>query len=83
MLYNIIDGRKRRHRWQKINAIIEPTWHDNSVQDSDQAPTLHLKSDLVCENKNDISVNEAIKWAEEQNIPVTLYLYDFKADEEE
>ncbi len=36
VIFNIIDRRKRQYRWKKITAIIEPTYHDNSVEDSDQ-----------------------------------------------
>ena len=44
-----------------MNAIVEPTWHDNSSGDSDQAePT---EGELDYEEKNKISVNEAIKWS--------------------
>ena len=82
MLYNVIDHRKRHYRWKNLKAVIEPTNHDNTVKDSDPAPPL-LNFDLVCEDKNGISLNEAIKWANEQIVPVTLYLYDFVANEEE
>lgn len=82
MLCNIIDGRERRYRWQKVKAIIEPTCHDNGIKDSDQAPP-HRKTDIVCEDKNGISLNEAISWAEEQTLPVTLFLYDYTGEEEE
>lgn len=37
MLTNIIDHRKRPYRFKKINAVIEPTRHDNTVKDADQA----------------------------------------------
>jgi hypothetical protein len=36
MISNIIDRRKRQYRWKQITAIIEPTYHDNSVDDSDE-----------------------------------------------
>src|ERR1700722_17477175 len=34
---NIIDHRKRPYRFLKINAVIEPTRHDNRCTDADQA----------------------------------------------
>jgi len=83
VLYNLVDGRERRFRWQKIKAIIEPTCHDNPVKDSDQVPPPPRSSMLVSEIKNGISLNEAVKWAEEQTVPVTLFLYDYIANEEE
>ncbi len=50
MTLNIIDRRERRYRWKAIDAIIEPTHQDNSVDGSDQAypttsarHTMHVK----------------------------------------
>lgn len=74
MILNVIDNRKLRYRWKQVNAIVEPTWHDNSSGDSDQAePT---EGELDYKEKNKISVNEAIKWADNFSFLVTLYLYD-------
>jgi hypothetical protein len=39
MITNIIDRRKRPYRFWKVNAIVEAAWHDNSVNDADQAPS--------------------------------------------
>jgi hypothetical protein len=33
---NIVDRRKRHHRFETVNAIVEAAWHDNLVNDSDQ-----------------------------------------------
>jgi hypothetical protein len=74
MIWNIIDKRERRYRWKRINAIIEPTWHDNSCHDSDQA-----EEDLdagVYEQREGISLAEAVEWANAKPYPVTLFLYD-------
>ncbi len=38
MIWNIVDNRTRTYRWKTINAIVEAVEHDNSCQDSDQAP---------------------------------------------
>jgi hypothetical protein len=74
MIWNIIDGRVRRYRWKRINAIIEPTWHDNSCKDSDEAEE---DSDAdVYEQREGISLAEAIEWANTKPYPVTLFLYD-------
>jgi hypothetical protein len=74
MICNIIDNRERRYRWKRINAIIEPTWHCNSCRDSDQAeedPDARVYEQ--CEN---ISLTEAVEWANAKPYPVTLFLYD-------
>jgi hypothetical protein len=74
MIFNIIDRRKRPYRWREVNAIIEPTSHDNSCEDSDQQPA--RDDDLTYDEREDISLHEAIAWATNETCPVTLYLYD-------
>lgn len=74
MIWNIIDMRKRRYRWAKITAIIEPTLHDNSCEDSDQAPA--TAADIVYDERPEISLADAVIWAQSTQFPVTLYLYD-------
>src|SRR3990167_1210192 len=78
MLTNIIDRRKRPYRFLTVNAIIEPTRHDNSVKDSDRAK-YDSKADkawLGYDEHKHISVAEAVAWAEDHSDKVTLYLYD-------
>jgi hypothetical protein len=74
MIRNIIDSRKSRYRWVRINAIIEPTWHDNDCKDSDQAE----KDDdaAIYEQRLGVSLAEAVEWANAKPYPVTLFLYD-------
>lgn len=74
MIYNIIDRRKRPYRWREINAIIEATTHDNSCDDADQLTP--GGDDLTFDQRESISLNEAIAWATEEACAVTLYLYD-------
>jgi len=76
MIWNIIDKRTRPYRWAKINAIIEATWHDNSVADTDIAPEVRLEDEVIYEQREVISLQDAIHWANNQTCPVTLYLYD-------
>jgi hypothetical protein len=76
MIWNIIDKRTRPYRWANINAIIEATWHDNSVVDTDIAPELRFEDDVIYEQRECISLHEAIDWASNQTCPVTLYRYD-------
>ena len=75
MILNIIDRRKHGHRWKKISAIIEATWHDNSIPDSDQAEVVYEDPDY--EEREGISVLDAVQWASTFSSGVTLYLYDF------
>lgn len=79
MLWNVIDKRKRPYRWREINAIIEATEHDNSCADADQAPESDPNVTVDYDALEAVSVSEAIKWAESQSCPVTLYLYDLGA----
>ena len=74
MIQNVIDNRKRQHRWKCIDAVAEPTWHDNSVADSDRAEPATDESDY--EERKRTSISEAIAWAHALPFPVTLHLYD-------
>lgn len=74
MIWNIVDGRKRRYRWARVKAIVEPTWHDNKCKDADQAEPCSGEVDWG--ERLGISVSEAIKWAGDLPFPVTLYFYD-------
>ena len=74
MIHNIVDNRTRPYRWRRINAIIEATAHDNSCADSDQQP--ESDDDVVYQQREGISLAEAVHWAMSARSPVTLYLYD-------
>ena len=75
MIWNIIDKRRRPYRWKTVNAIIEPTYHDNTVADSDQVEDVPENFSPYDEREN-ISVSDAVQWANSVKYPVTLYLYD-------
>jgi hypothetical protein len=79
MIWNVIDRRTRPYRWKRVNAIIEAVEHDNSCLDADQAAELPL---LVIDHdrRDDVSVQEAITWADQAKCPVTLYIYDADND---
>ncbi len=79
MLWNVIDKRTRPYRWREVNAIIEATEHDNSCADADHAQESDPQVTVDYEALEAVSVSEAIKWAESQPCPVTLYLYDLGA----
>jgi hypothetical protein len=74
MILNIRDHRTRPYRWKHVNAIVEPTWHDNSCTNSDQAD--ESEDDVEYDVHENISLSQAVIWAESFKSPVTLYLYD-------
>jgi hypothetical protein len=74
MILNVVDNRKQRYRWKRVNAVAEPTWHDNRCEDADQAGP--AQDELDYEERRNISVSDAIKWANDLPFAVTLYLYD-------
>ncbi|HZE54490.1 MAG TPA: hypothetical protein VE111_14670 [Bradyrhizobium sp.] len=78
MIYNIIDRRTRQHRWRQITAIVEPTYHDNTVDDADQADNAGPDAP-VHEQRPAISVTDAVAWATGIPCAVTLYFYDLGA----
>ncbi len=75
MIWNIIDGRKRRYRWKEVNAVIEAIENDQSVDDTDTFDEENELAPIYLERK-DVSLNEAVQWAEAQPGKVTLYIYD-------
>lgn len=76
MICNIIDRRERRYRWKRINAIVEATWHDNTCDDTDIVESVGADTEVTYDQREGISLSEAVAWASAQACPVTLYLYD-------
>ena len=76
MIWNVADRRKRPHRWKKVHAIVEAVEHDNLCQDADQAPEPDPKTYILFEERKNISVHDAVRWADAFECPVTLFLYD-------
>lgn len=78
MLTNVIDRRTRPYRFKKINAVIEPTRHDNGCQNADIAPR-DLEMDgswMGYAQKEHVTLSDAVVWATSHKDAVTLYLYD-------
>lgn len=73
-ILNIIDRRKRPHRFKKINAIIEPTRHDNRCKDSDHAEG--RDNWMGYDEREHIALADAIEWAATFPDELTLYIYD-------
>jgi hypothetical protein len=71
---NLIDDRKFKYRWKKVCAVAEPTWHDNHCKNADQAVSENLW--FGYDDIEDVSVAEAIKWAETKPGDTTLFLYN-------
>ncbi|KZS58735.1 hypothetical protein [Rhizobium anhuiense] len=80
MIWNVIDRRTRPYRWKRVNAIIEAVEHDNSCLDADQAAETPPHLVIDHNRRDDVSVQEAIIWADQAKCPVTLYLYDADND---
>lgn len=74
MITNIIDNRTRKYRWKTVNAVVEPTHHDNRNGDADEAGA--NAEDLLCETLGGASLAEALAWAQGFEGEVTLFLYD-------
>lgn len=73
MILNIVDRRTRVYRWRNINAIVESTWHDNQVADSD---LVDEAGGVDYAERENVSLQEAIRWADAMESGVTLFLYD-------
>jgi len=76
MIWNIIDCRERPYRWKSVNAIVESVEHDNCCTDADEAPESEPDKVVDYDEREGVSVEEAVRWASQQRCPVTLYLYD-------
>ena len=75
MLINMIDLRERTYRWCAVMAVLESAAKNNEAKDADQVEAdFGVLIDYA--EKQDISVREAVLWAELAGGPVTLYLYD-------
>jgi len=74
MIWNIVDKRENCYRWRQITAIVEPTWHDNSCQNSDQAE--RTNTEIEYDQQVGVSLADAVQWANAMPFPVTLFLYD-------
>lgn len=75
-LVNIVDHRKNKYQYRTINAIVEAAWHDNSIDNSDQSIKIPGNDGPDYAEMEHISLTDAIKWANEFENEVTLYIYD-------
>lgn len=73
-LTNIVDHRKHKYRFEKINAVLEPTCHDNSLADSDKVETGY--PGVGYDEREHVTLADAVAWANGHDTKVTLFLYD-------
>ncbi len=76
-LGNIIDRRKKSYNVE-VDAVFEPTWHDNSCKGATEF--LQQEEDWDIDNIDDTTVEDAIKHCDTWDLPVTVYLYDKGVD---
>ena len=75
-IVNIIDRRKRKYRFLKVNAVVEAAWHDNTCQDSDQVEYKSRLDGPDYREKEHITLEEAVLWGNSFSEKVTLFVYD-------
>ena len=79
-ILNVIDRRTRKYRWRKVDAVVEPTHQDNRVKDSDQCDPPNTSYEtlqiITYDDRVNIALSDAVKWANELPYGVTLYIYD-------
>lgn len=75
-ILNVIDRRKQPYQFATVNAVIEPTRHDQSVPGADQVVGRTSPNWIGYDEREHLSVAEAFAWAEQHFDAVTLYLYD-------
>lgn len=77
MILNIVDRRTNPYLWKKVDAVIEPTWHDNVIKKTVTDVAEKTPENWIgVEEKESISLADAITWASAHHDGVTLYLYD-------
>ena len=81
LICNIIDKRTRPYRWKSVFAVVEATSHDNKIKDSDQIPVGDEYG--LCEDRDCISITQAIEWADSFDCGVTLFIYDSQQEVED
>ncbi len=79
MIANMIDLRERQYRWKSICAVVQSAAKDNVAEDADQV-TQDIGIEIDYAERQNISVREAMRWADQIDGMVTLYLYDGEAE---
>ena len=77
-LANIVDRRGNEYSAARLNVVMEPSFHDNSISGADQYS--EAADGPIVESRKYLSLAEAIAWANDYADPVTLFLYDADDD---
>lgn len=72
MIANIIDNRTNKYN-VNIDAVFEPSWHDNSIENATQFPQINS---IMYEELTATTVQAAINHASQWLYPITFFLYD-------
>lgn len=75
MLMNLIDLREKPYRWKSVVAVVESATKNNAAQDADTVETA-AGVEIDYAEREDLTVRDAVLWAEQLQGKVTLYLYD-------
>ena len=77
MIYNLVDHRINKYRWKCINAVVEPIWQDDNIENGDDSGIRNPNPAISAyEELGMVSLHHAVCWAEAKTHPVTLFLYD-------
>ena len=79
MIVNVLDLRARPYRWKNVIAVAQSAAKDNVADGADQV-TQDIGAEIDYAEREDISVREAVLWADNLGGMVTLYLYDADAE---
>lgn len=74
---NIIDRRNNKYAVE-VDAVFEPSWHDNTTEDATQF--FVNKNAFDIENTDNTTVEEAIEYCNTFDFQITVYLYDKDSD---
>ncbi|MEM7632043.1 MAG: hypothetical protein AAF227_08515 [Pseudomonadota bacterium] len=75
MLMNVIDLREKPYRWKSVVAVVESAAKNNAAQDADAVENA-AGIEIDYAEREDLTVRDAVLWAEQLQGKVTLYLYD-------
>lgn len=75
MIVNLIDLRENHYRWKSVLAVVESAHKNNEANGGDPVESV-LGVEIDYAEREDVSVRDAVLWAEQLQGKVTLYLYD-------
>ncbi len=75
MIMNVIDLREKPYRWKSVLAVVESAAKNNAAEDADAVETA-AGIEIDYAEREELTVREAVLWAEQLQGKVTLYLYD-------